>query len=163
MELRIGQGIDRHPLVPGRRLRLGGIDIEHDRGLAGHSDADAVLHALCDALLGAAALGDLGSHFSDADPAQRDRDSAEFLCEILGKVRHSGLELVNADLTVMAEAPRLAPHIDAMRRRLAEICGVGTERISVKATRGEGLGPEGRAECIAVWAVVLLRGGREGS
>jgi len=156
MDLRIGQGIDRHPLVPGERLRLGGVEIAHDRGLSGHSDADVVLHALCDALLGAAALGDLGTHFSDTDPAHRGRDSREFLLEVMTKLKGMGLKLVNADLTIMADAPRLAPHVPAMRQVIAELCGVGPESISVKATRGEGLGPEGRGECITAWAVALL-------
>lgn len=157
MRFRIGEGIDRHPLFEGRPLVLGGVEISHDRGLAGHSDGDAVLHALCDALLGALALGDLGRLFSDQDERNAGRDSAEFLTEVMGRVREAGYSLGNADLTVMAEAPRLAPHVPEMRRRIASLCDCSVEQISVKATRGEGLGPEGRGEAITVRAVVLIQ------
>ena len=157
MDWRIGEGIDRHALVAGRPLRLGGVEIPHDRGLQGHSDGDALLHALCDALLGAGALGDLGTHFADTDDANRDRDSADFLRGVLARLAEAGYEAGNLDCTIMAEEPRLAPHVAAMRARIAEISGLELDRISVKATRGEGMGPEGRAECITVRAVALIR------
>lgn len=156
MSVRIGEGLDRHPLVPGRPLILGGVQIEHDRGLQGHSDGDALTHAICDALLGALALGDLGGHFSDADAANAGRDSQEFLAEVMGRVRAKGFRLGNVDATVMAEAPRLSPYIQAMREQLAATLEVDPSSISVKATRGEGLGPEGRGEAITARAVVLV-------
>ncbi len=154
--LRIGQGIDRHRLVEGRRLVLGGVTIEHTHGLDGHSDADALLHAICDALLGAVAQGDIGQVFSDTDPAHAGRDSREFLRAIVARVHAAGFQVVNVDSTIMAEAPRLAPHVPAMRSHVAEDLGIDVERVSVKATRGEGLGPEGRREAITAHAVVLL-------
>ena len=153
---RIGQGYDIHPLRAGRRLVLGGIEIAYDRGLAGHSDADAVLHALADALLGAIGAGDIGRHFSDRDPRHKDRSSREFVVEVMAMVRSRGYVVVNADLTIHAEAPKLAPHLDAMRAVIAELLGVAVDAATVKATRGEGLGPIGRAEGIAAQAVVLL-------
>ncbi len=156
MSLRIGQGIDRHRLVEGRPLILGGVRIASQRGLLGHSDADALTHAICDALLGALALGDLGQRFPDTDEAHRGRDSQEFLAEIVQEVRERGFEPVNLDCTVMAEAPRLAPHLAAMRARLAQTLAVSADRISIKATRGEGLGPEGRGEGVTAYAVVLV-------
>jgi 2-C-methyl-D-erythritol 2,4-cyclodiphosphate synthase len=153
---RIGQGYDIHPLVAGRRLVLGGVEIPHDRGLAGHSDADAVLHAVTDALLGAIVAGDIGRHFSDKDPRHKDRASREFVVETMGMVRARGYRVGNVDVTIHAEAPRLVPHMDAMRAVLAELLEVGVEDVNVKATRGEGLGPIGRAEGIAAQAIVLL-------
>lgn len=161
MDLRIGEGIDRHPLEAGRPLVLGGVEIAHSHGLVGHSDGDAVLHALCDALLGALAMGDLGQLFSDSAAENAGRDSAEFVAEVMKRVRAAGYSLGNADLTIVAEAPKIAPHVAAMRQRIAELCACEASRISVKATRGEGLGPEGRGEAITVRAVVLL--GMEGS
>jgi 2-C-methyl-D-erythritol 2,4-cyclodiphosphate synthase len=157
VEHRIGLGIDRHRLVPGRPLVLGGVEIPHERGLEGHSDADALIHAVCDALLGAAALGDIGQLFSDSDPAHAGRDSTEFLQEVVRRVAEAGFAPVNVDVTVMAEAPRLAPHIEAMRSRLAGVMGLAVGRVSVKATRGEGLGPEGRQEGITAQAVALIQ------
>ena len=156
MNLRIGQGIDRHRLEEGFRLVLGGVEIEHTHGLVGHSDADALLHAICDAMLGAAALGDIGQHFADDDPAHRGRDSREFLREVRSKVESAGFAVVNVDSTIMAEAPRLAPHVPAMRGNIAADLGLSVDHVSVKATRGEGLGPEGRGEAITAHAVVLL-------
>ncbi|MCC6849095.1 MAG: 2-C-methyl-D-erythritol 2,4-cyclodiphosphate synthase [Deltaproteobacteria bacterium] len=153
---RIGQGYDIHPLARGRRLVLGGVDIPHDRGLAGHSDADAVLHAVTDALLGAIGAGDIGGHFSDRDPRHRDRPSRDFVLETMAMVRARGWRVGNVDVTVHAEAPKLAPHLDAMRAILAELLGVAPDAANVKATRGEGLGAIGRAEGIAAQAVVLL-------
>jgi 2-C-methyl-D-erythritol 2,4-cyclodiphosphate synthase len=153
---RIGQGYDIHPLVAGRRLVLGGIEIPHDRGLAGHSDADVVLHAVIDALMGAISAGDIGRHFSDRDPRHKDRASREFVVETMTMVRARGYRVGNVDVTIHAEAPKLAPHLDAMRAVVAELLGVATDAANVKATRGEGLGPIGRAEGIAAQAVVLL-------
>lgn len=153
---RIGQGYDVHPLATGRRLVLGGVEIPHDRGLAGHSDADAVLHAVTDALLGAIGAGDIGRHFSDRDPRHKDRPSREFVAETMAMVRARGWRVGNVDVTVHAEAPKLAPHLDAMRTILAELLDVPPDAANVKATRGEGLGPIGRGEGIAAQAVVLL-------
>jgi 2-C-methyl-D-erythritol 2,4-cyclodiphosphate synthase len=153
---RIGQGYDIHPLVPDRRLVLGGVEIAHARGLAGHSDADAVLHALTDALLGALGAGDIGRHFPDRDPRHKDRPSREFVAEAMAMVHARGYRVANADVTIHAEEPRLAPHLEAMRAIVAELLGVGLDAANVKATRGEGLGAIGRAEGIAAQAVVLL-------
>jgi len=153
---RIGQGYDIHPFAPGRRLVLGGIEIPHSRGLAGHSDADAVLHAVTDAILGAIGAGDIGRHFSDRDPRHKDRPSGEFIAETMAMARSRGYRVGNVDVTIHAEEPRLAPHIDAMRDNIAALLGVAADAANVKATRGEGLGPIGRAEGIAAQAVVLL-------
>lgn len=157
LDLRIGQGIDRHRLVQARRLVLGGVEIEHTHGLLGHSDADALVHAICDAMLGALALGDIGQHFSDTDPAHAGRDSLEFLRAVNERIGARGFVVHNVDSTVMAEAPKLAPHVPRMRERIAAVLGIDPARVSVKATRGEGLGPEGRGEAITAHAVVLLR------
>jgi len=156
MSIRIGEGIDRHRLVEGRPLILGGVGIEHSHGLEGHSDGDALTHAICDALLGALALGDLGQHFSDTDPSNAKRDSLEFLAHVVRLAGQKGWRLGNVDATVMAEHPRLAPHIGAMRAALAGAMSSSLDRISVKATRGEGLGPEGEGLAITARAVVLL-------
>jgi len=153
---RIGQGYDIHPLVAGRRLVLGGIDIPHTRGLAGHSDADAVLHAITDALLGAIGAGDIGRHFSDRDPRHKDRASSEFVREAMEMVRGRGYRVVNADVTILAEAPRLAPYIESMSARIAALLDVDADAANVKATGGEGMGVIGRAEGIAAQAIVLL-------
>ena len=161
MELRIGQGVDRHRMAMGRKFVLGGVEIKHTHGLAGHSDADALLHAICDAMLGAAAMGDIGQMFSDTDEANAGRDSLEFLALISEHIATQGFAVVNVDSTVMAEAPRLAPHISQMRDNIATVLGIGIDRVSVKATRGERVGPEGRAEAVTAWAVVLL--GQAGS
>ena len=153
---RIGQGYDIHPLVAGRRLLLGGVEVPHTRGLAGHSDADAVLHALTDALLGAIGAGDIGRHFSDRDARHKDRASREFVAETMAMVRARGYRVANADVTILAEEPRLAPHLDTMRDTVAALLEVAPDAANVKATRGEGLGPIGRAEAIAAQAIVLL-------
>lgn len=153
---RIGQGYDIHPLVEGRRLVLGGVDVPSPRGLAGHSDADVVLHALTDALLGAIGAGDIGGHFSDRDPRHKDRPSREFVAEVMAMVRARGYRVANVDLTIHAEAPRLAPHVEAMRANVASLLGTEVDAANVKATRGEGLGPIGRGEGIAAQAIVLL-------
>jgi 2-C-methyl-D-erythritol 2,4-cyclodiphosphate synthase len=155
LSVRIGQGFDIHPFSddPHRPLMLAGVLIEGGRGLAGHSDADAVCHALADAVLGAVGLGDLGRHFPDTDPAWEGANSVTLLTEVVRMAADQGHTPVNADCTVVAEAPRLAPHVDAMGARLSAVLGAP---VSVKATRAEGLGALGRAEGIACLAVVLL-------
>jgi 2-C-methyl-D-erythritol 2,4-cyclodiphosphate synthase len=153
---RIGQGFDIHPLVEGKRLVLGGVEIQSPRGLAGHSDADAALHALTDALLGAIGGGDIGRHFPDDDPRHRGRASVDFVQETMRRVRALGYRVVNADVTILAEVPRLAPYLDRMRATVAELLDVAPDAANVKATRAEGLGTIGRAEGIAAQAIVLL-------
>jgi 2-C-methyl-D-erythritol 2,4-cyclodiphosphate synthase len=157
--LRIGCGADAHPLRPGRRLVLGGVEIPHPRGLAGHSDADVLSHAVCDALLGALALPDMGRRFPAGDPEHLGRSSLWFLQDVMRDVRARGFEIVNVDAIVLAEAPRLQPHIDAMRAALADALATPGDRVSVKAKRLEGLGAVGRQEGIMAQAVVLLAGG----
>lgn len=154
--MRIGQGYDLHRLVAGRPLILGGVEVPHDKGLAGHSDADALAHAITDALLGAAALGNIGEHFPDTDPAYNGADSLQLLQTAYDMVKQAGFRLGNVDATIIAQAPKLNPHIPAMRRALAECLSVGIETISVKAKTNEGMGPEGRGEAISVHASVLL-------
>ena len=154
--MRIGHGFDVHRLVPERKLILCGVEIPHHLGLLGHSDADVATHALMDALLGALALGDIGKLFPDTDPAYAGADSLKLLAKVLAHPALAGWELVNADLTICAEKPKIAPHREEMRRRLAAVCGVGIDRISVKATTTEKLGYTGREEGIAATAVVLL-------
>jgi 2-C-methyl-D-erythritol 2,4-cyclodiphosphate synthase len=153
--LRIGQGIDVHPFSvdPGRRLVLGGVEIPGAPGLAGHSDADVVAHALCDALLGATGLGDLGHHFPDSDPAFAGADSLVLLSEVVRRVADAGFRPVNADCTVVAEAPKLSPYVASMVSGLTARLGAP---VSVKATRGEGMGAVGRGEGVACLAVVLV-------
>jgi 2-C-methyl-D-erythritol 2,4-cyclodiphosphate synthase len=155
--VRIGSGIDVHAFGPGDSLMLGGVRIAHSRGVVAHSDGDVVLHALCDALLGAAGLGDIGQHFPDSDPVWRGADSARFVAEVVAMVRARGLAVANADVTVIAQAPKIAPHREAMRRRIAQLLGLEEARVNLKATTTEGLGFLGRAEGIAAQAVVLLR------
>jgi 2-C-methyl-D-erythritol 2,4-cyclodiphosphate synthase len=154
--MRIGQGFDVHALVVGRRLVIGGVTIQHDKGLLGHSDADVLLHAVCDALLGAAGLGDIGTHFPDSDQHYSDIDSRQLLREVARKLVTRQLQVGNVDATVVAEAPRLAPHIPRMIGNIAADLGVAPARISVKATTSEGLGLVGRGEGIAALAVALL-------
>ena len=154
--MRAGIGYDIHRLVDGRRLVLGGLELEGDRGLLGHSDADVIVHAVCDAILGACALGDIGSHFPDDDPRYGGADSMELLGEVCRIMREAGCKIGNIDCTVMAEAPRIAPHIERMRQRLAETLSTDISRVSVKATRGEGVGPVGRKEAIAALAIAAL-------
>jgi 2-C-methyl-D-erythritol 2,4-cyclodiphosphate synthase len=156
--MRIGCGIDVHAFGPGDFVMLGGVRIAHTRGVVAHSDGDVVLHALCDALLGAAGLGDIGQHFSDADPRWRGADSARFVAEVLAMLRGRGLAVANADLTVIAQAPKIAPHRAAMRRQIARLLALEEERVNIKATTTEGLGFLGRLEGIAAQAVVLLSG-----
>lgn len=154
--LRIGQGFDIHPFAAGRRLVLGTIEIPADRGLAGHSDADAALHALTDALLGAIGAGDIGRRFPDTDPRNKDRASADFVRDAMHLVRARGYRVANADVTILAEAPKLAPYLARMSAAIAELLGVAADAANVKATRGEGLGTIGRREGIAAQAIVLL-------
>ncbi len=156
MPFRIGEGWDIHALVEGRKLILGGVKIPHDKGLLGHSDADALLHAITDALLGAAALGDIGSHFPDTDAEFKGADSATLLAEIVRRVRAKGFEIGNVDSTVIAQAPKLAPHIAAMRQRIAEVLGVSLDRVNVKAKTAEKMGPVGEGKAMEARAVVLL-------
>ncbi len=155
-DVRIGQGVDFHGFVDDRPLILGGVRIPCDQGLAGHSDADALIHALCDALLGALALGDIGFHFPDSDARWKDIDSRVLLRETKRLVSERGWEVGNVDITVLAQKPRLAPHIPDMQRRLADDLAVTADRISIKATTTERLGAIGRQEGIAAWAVALL-------
>lgn len=155
-QLRVGEGWDTHALVPGRRLVLGGVEVAFDRGLLGHSDADALLHAITDALLGAAGLGDIGRHFPDTDPRFRGADSVVLLQEAARRVRAEGWSLSNVDSTVVAQAPKLAPYIDAMRRRIAEALELAADQVNVKAKTAEKLGPVGMGQSIEARAVVLL-------
>lgn len=154
--LRIGEGWDTHALVAGRPLVLGGVTIPHSHGLAGHSDADALAHAITDALFGAAALGDIGRHFPDTDAAFAGADSMKLLTEAALRVRAAGYEIVNVDSTVIAQAPKLAPHIDAMRSTLAAALGVATDQVNVKAKTAEKMGPVGEGRAIEARAVCLL-------
>jgi 2-C-methyl-D-erythritol 2,4-cyclodiphosphate synthase len=156
--IRIGTGFDVHALVAGRKLVIGGVTIPHDRGLDGHSDADVLLHAIGDAILGALALGDLGKHFPDTDPRWKGADSRALLRHIAGLMRERGFAVGNVDATVIAQAPKLAPHVAAMRANLAADLGCGPDDVSVKATTTEHLGFPGRGEGIAAMASVLLVG-----
>ncbi len=152
-----GIGYDSHRLSPGRRLVLGGVEIPSEIGLDGHSDADVLTHAVIDALLGAAGLGDIGEHFPDSDERYRDADSIGLLQTVLPRVIAQGLELVNVDATVVMERPKLAPHREAIRERLALALGIAPARVNVKASTGEGIGFVGRGEGVAALAVVSLR------
>jgi 2-C-methyl-D-erythritol 2,4-cyclodiphosphate synthase len=154
--MRIGQGYDVHALVAGRRLVIGGVDIPHARGLQGHSDADVLLHAICDALLGAAALGDIGRHYPDTNPGFQDIDSRMLLRETAKKVAAAGYRIVNVDATIIAEAPRMAPHVSRMIGNIAADLGVAPAAINIKATTTEELGFIGREEGIAAQAVALI-------
>jgi 2-C-methyl-D-erythritol 2,4-cyclodiphosphate synthase len=156
MSLRIGNGFDVHAFAPGRRLVLGGVTIPHDRGLAGHSDADVLLHAICDALLGALALGDLGAHFPDTDPRWKDADSRALLRQVMAMVAARGWAVSNLDATVIAQAPRIAPHVAAMVANIAGDLACAPADVSVKATTTERLGFAGRGEGVAALATVLL-------
>jgi len=156
-EVRVGIGHDTHRLEPGGPLRLGGVNVPHGKQAVGHSDADVLLHALTDALLGAAALGDIGEMFPDTDPANRGRDSAEMLRAARDRVVAAGWELGNVDCIVFAQRPRLAPHKESIRRRLAEILGIPPERIGLKAKTGEQVGAVGHEEVIAAQCVAILQ------
>lgn len=154
--IRIGSGYDAHRLVPGRPLRLGGVKIDHPTGLEGHSDADVLMHAVADALLGAAALGDLGAHFPPGDPRFAGADSGALLSDVSRMLARAGWRTVNVDATVIAEAPRLSPHIAAMRANLAAALDLPVEQVSVKATTTEGMGFTGQEQGIAAQAVALI-------
>ncbi|HEY4101444.1 MAG TPA: 2-C-methyl-D-erythritol 2,4-cyclodiphosphate synthase [Gemmatimonadales bacterium] len=154
--MRVGIGYDSHRFAGGRPLILGGVTIPNPRGLAGHSDADAVAHAIADAMLGAAALGDIGRLFPDTDPAYRNADSMVLLADVHDRIKATGWQLQQTDVTVIVDAPKLAPHITAMQQRLAEVLGVGPGAVSVKAKTNEGMGFIGRHEGIAVMAVATL-------
>lgn len=156
--MRIGQGFDAHRLVPGRPLVLGGVTLPFERGLEGHSDGDVLLHALASALLGALGEGDLGRHFPSSDPALEGISSAEILTRVVSRMRDAGLALANLDATIVAQAPRLAPHLAAMEARISQVLGVAQERVNVKVTSTDTLGFTGRGEGIAAQAVVLLEG-----
>jgi 2-C-methyl-D-erythritol 2,4-cyclodiphosphate synthase len=153
---RIGEGWDTHALVAGRRLVLGGVEIAHSHGLAGHSDADALCHAITDALFGAAALGDIGFHFPDTDAQYQGADSLALLAESARRVRAAGWQIGNVDSTVIAQAPKLAPHILAMRQRIATALAVAIDQVSVKAKTAENMGPVGRGEAMEARAVCLI-------
>jgi 2-C-methyl-D-erythritol 2,4-cyclodiphosphate synthase len=154
--MRIGQGFDVHAFGPGDSIMLGGVRVPHTAGVVAHSDGDVVLHALCDALLGAAALGDIGQHFSDRDPRWKGADSAQFVAAILAMLSDRKLRVGNADVTVICESPKVGPVRDAMRARVSELLGLPPDRVNIKATTTERLGFLGRAEGIAAQAVVLL-------
>jgi 2-C-methyl-D-erythritol 2,4-cyclodiphosphate synthase len=154
--VRVGQGWDIHRLVAGRPLRLGGIELPHDRGLLGHSDGDVVLHAVADALLGAVAVGDIGQHFPDTDPRYHGIDSAELLAHVVQLVASGGYLIGNVDVTVLAERPKLASHVPAMRTRLAGLLGVAVEQIGIKAKTMEGLGTIGAGDAIAAMVVATV-------
>jgi len=154
--MRIGIGYDVHLLVEGRALVLGGVTIPHSLGLLGHSDADVLLHAVSDAVLGAVGLGDIGRHFPDTDPAWEGADSRKILEAVCGMARKKGYGCVNIDAVIVAQQPRLAPHMDAMRANVAACMGMAVEDVNIKATTTEGLGPEGRCEGISSQAVVLM-------
>lgn len=154
---RIGIGYDIHQLVEGRKLVLGGVEIPFEKGLLGHSDSDVLTHAICDALLGAAALGDIGTHFPDTDPRWSGAPSLEFLARVVELVTERGYRVANIDATVMAERPKLRPHIQAIREQLASVLRIDVDQVNVKAKTGEGLESIGRGEAMAAQAVALLR------
>jgi 2-C-methyl-D-erythritol 2,4-cyclodiphosphate synthase len=158
MNIRIGEGWDIHALVEGRRLMLGGVEIPYSKGLLGHSDADALLHAITDALLGAAAMGDIGTLFPDTDAQFKGADSAVLLAEAARQVRERGYAINNVDSTVIAQAPKLAPHIAAMRARIADVLGLAVDQVNVKAKTAEKMGPVGEGLAMEARAVVLLVG-----
>lgn len=154
--MRIGQGFDVHQLVTARKLIIGGVDIPYEKGLLGHSDADVLLHAICDALLGAAALGDIGKHFADTDARFKDIDSRILLRDVAGKIKSLGYRVANVDATIIAQAPKMAPHIPQMVANIAADLGVAIDLVNVKATTTEKLGYTGRGEGIAAQAIALL-------
>jgi 2-C-methyl-D-erythritol 2,4-cyclodiphosphate synthase len=154
--MRIGQGYDVHPLVEGRKLIIGGVEIAYHKGLDGHSDADVLLHAICDALLGAAGLGDIGRHYPDTDAAYAGADSRALLRDVAQKLKEKKLKVINIDATILAQAPRMAPHMPRMVANIAADLGIEPAAVNVKATTSEGLGFVGRLEGIAAQAVALL-------
>lgn len=157
MKIRIGQGLDIHAFCEGDHVMLGGVRIAHEKALAAHSDGDVVLHALCDAMLGAAAMGDIGRHFSPSDPQWKNADSRELLRQVDLLLKHDGWSVSNADITVVCEQPKVTPHAEQMRANIAADIGLDMEDVSVKATTTEGLGFCGRSEGITVLAVVLIK------
>jgi len=157
MQIRVGEGWDTHALVVGRALILGGIRIEHTHGLLGHSDADALLHAITDAVLGAAGLGDIGRHFPDTDPQFKGADSVVLLVEAVARVRAAGWQLGNIDCTIVAQAPKMAPHIPLMREKIAQAVGLAPDAVNVKAKTAEKMGPVGEGKAIEARAVCLLQ------
>ena len=157
MNIRIGEGWDVHALVPGRKLILGGVEIVHSKGLLGHSDADVLLHAITDAVLGAAGLGDIVRHFPDTDAQFKGADSSVLLLEAMRRVRAQGWELVNVDSTIVAQAPKLAPHMPAIHAGVAKALGVAPDQVNVKAKTAEKLGPVGQGQSIEARAVALLQ------
>lgn len=156
MDIRIGQGYDVHALADGLRLVLCGVEIEHTKGCVAHSDGDVAIHALCDAMLGALALGDIGKLFPDSDPQYKGIDSTKLLRVVVERIESVGFRIGNVDITIAMQRPKLRPHIDLMRQRLAEVIGIDTNRVSVKATTTEHLGFEGREEGVSATAVTLL-------
>ena len=156
MDIRIGQGYDVHALAEGLRLVLCGVEIEHTKGCVAHSDGDVAIHALCDALLGALALGDIGKLFPDSDPQYKGIDSTKLLRVVVDRIENEGYKVGNVDITIAMQRPKLRPHIDQMRERLSEIIGIDVSRVSVKATTTERLGFEGREEGVSATAVTLL-------
>ena len=156
MDIRIGQGYDVHALADGLRLVLCGVEIEHTKGCVAHSDGDVAIHALCDAMLGALALGDIGKLFPDSDPHYKGIDSTKLLRVVVERIESEGFRIGNVDITIAMQRPKLRPHIDLMRQRLAEVIGIDTNRVSVKATTTEHLGFEGREEGVSATAVTLL-------
>ena len=157
MTIRIGEGWDIHALVEGRPLMLGGVHVPYSKGLLGHSDADALLHAITDALFGAAGMGDIGTHFPDTDASFKGADSAVLLAEAVRRVRAQGYSIGNVDSTIIAQAPKLAPHMGAMRTRIAELLGIAPDCVNVKAKTAEKMGPVGEGLAIEARAVVLLQ------
>lgn len=157
MDLRIGHGFDCHRLVSGRELWLGGVLIPHNKGLSGHSDADVLIHAVCDALLGAMAEGDIGRHFPDTDERYRNIDSKLLLKKVSELMAEKGWQIMNLDTSLILEAPRITPYIDMMRKSMAAVLDIDPGKLSVKATTTEGLGPEGRGEGVSAHAVALLK------
>jgi len=156
MNIRVGQGFDVHAFCEGRKLMLGGVEIPYRLGLAGHSDADVLIHAVCDALLGAAGLGDIGHHFPDSDSQYAGIDSAKLLSFVVESLKENGWRLSSLDTTIIAQEPKLAPYIEAMRKRLADVMGIDVDALNIKATTTEKLGFIGRGEGIAAQAVVLI-------
>jgi 2-C-methyl-D-erythritol 2,4-cyclodiphosphate synthase len=154
--MRVGQGFDVHPLVAGRRLVIGGVDIPFEKGLHGHSDADVLLHAICDALLGAAGLGDIGQHYPDTDAKLRGADSRSLLKDVVGKLKQKSFKIVNVDATIIAQAPRIAPYRSQMVENIAADLGIAPQAVNVKATTTERLGFLGRMEGIAAQAIALI-------
>jgi 2-C-methyl-D-erythritol 2,4-cyclodiphosphate synthase len=155
--IRIGHGYDVHQLVTGRKCIIGGVEIAYEKGLLGHSDADVLLHAICDAMLGAAGLGDIGKHFPDSDASYQGADSRGLLRQVVALLKQQGYQLSNLDATIIAQAPKMAPYIETMRINIASDCGVATSQVNVKATTTEHLGFTGRGEGIAAEAVCLIQ------